>query len=69
MIVTSAPLVLDMKIELHCGAICASGNVVWQLRTGSGILFDESICERQLSEQVSRSNAAACRGNELSWRG
>jgi hypothetical protein len=69
MIVTSAPLVLDMKVELHCGAICASGNVVWQLRTGSGIMFDEAICERQLSEQVSRSNAAASRGNEPRWQG
>jgi len=61
MIVTSAPLVLGMKIEFHCGAICASGNVVWQRRAGSGIVFDEAICERQLSEQLSRSNAVASR--------
>ena len=62
MIVTSAPLVLDMKIEFHCGAICALGSVVWQRRSGSGIKFDEHICERQLDEQVSRSSAVA------SWR-
>ena len=61
MIVTSAPLLLGMKIEFHCGAICTSGNVVWQRRTGSGIMFDQAICERQLSQQVSRSNAVASR--------
>ena len=67
MIVTSAPMVLDMKIEFHCGAICASGNVVWQRRAGSGIVFDEAIRERQLSEQVSRSDAVAsrCKGRPL----
>jgi hypothetical protein len=53
MIVTSAPLTLQTKIELHCGAICAPGIVVWQRRTGSGIKFDNPICERQLKEKVS----------------
>jgi hypothetical protein len=67
MIVTSAPLVLGMKIEFHCGTICASANVVWQRRTGSGIKFEVAICEQQLSEQVSRSNAVAslCEGRPL----
>jgi hypothetical protein len=64
MIVTSAPMVLDMKIEFHCGSICASGNVVWQRRAGSGIRFDQTLCEQQLNEQVSRSNAVASRSKD-----
>ena len=54
MIVTSAPLTLQMKIEFHCGAICEPGIVVWQRRSGSGIKFDNLICERQLKEQASQ---------------
>lgn len=54
MIVTSAPLVLHMKMEFHCGLICASGTVVWQRRIGSGIRFENRLCELKLKEQVSR---------------
>ena len=57
MIVTSAPLILQMKVEFHCGAICAPGILVWQRRSGSGIKFHNPICERQLKAQVS--NAVA----------
>ena len=62
MIVTSAPLAIAMKIEFQCGTICARSTVLWQRRSDFGIKFDEPICERQLDEQVLRSNAIA------SWR-
>jgi len=60
---TSAPLNVHMKIEFQCGSICAGGAVVWQLQGNFGIKFDQAICERQLSEQVLRSNAVASRSN------
>lgn len=62
MIVTSAPLFPLMKVEFQCGTICANGIVMWQRQTEFGIRFDSRICERQLDEQVSRSNAVD------SWR-
>jgi len=62
MIVTSAPLAIAMKIEFQCGTIRAGGTVRWQRQNDFGIKFDEPLCERQLNEQMSRSNASA------SWR-
>jgi hypothetical protein len=59
MIATSAPLSVDMQIEFQCGTISAGGTVLWEREDSFGIQFDQSICERQLDEQVSRSNAAA----------
>lgn len=61
MIVTSAPLLPNMKVELQCGTICANGTVIWQREGDFGIRFDNRVCERQLDEQVSRSNAVARR--------
>lgn len=60
---TAAPLNLLMKIEFHCGSICAGGAVVWHHQGAFGIKFDQSICERQLNEQVLRSNAVSDRCN------
>ena len=59
MIVTSADLMLGMKIEFHCGTICAPGTVAWQLRRGSGIKFDTQISQRRLDEEISQSQAVA----------
>ena len=56
---TSAPLNVHMKIEFQCGSICAGGAVIWQRQGNFGIKFDQAICEKQMSEQVSRSCAVA----------
>ena len=58
---TSAPLNVHMKIEFQCGSICVGSAVIWRLRGSFGIKFDQAICERQLSEQVLRSNAVVAR--------
>lgn len=60
---TSAPLNVHMKIEFKCGSIGVGGAVIWQLQGSFGIMFDQAICERQLREQVLRSNAVAVRCN------
>lgn len=62
MIATSAHLTPRMRIEFQCGTICANGTVVWQRHKDFGIRFDNHICERQLNEQLSRSNAV------VSWQ-
>ena len=61
MIATSAPLSAQTKIEFQCGSICAGGAVIWQRQSEFGIRFDQPISERQLSEQVLRSDAASSR--------
>lgn len=59
MIVASAALSRQMKIEFQCGTICAAGTVIWQRGDLFGIKFDEPISKRQLTEQVFRSSAAS----------
>jgi hypothetical protein len=61
MIVTSAPLTIRSRIEFQCGTICSRGIVLWQRQSDFGIKFRTPICERQLSEQISRSAAVARR--------
>lgn len=57
MIMTSAPLDPNMKVELQCGTICTGGTVIWQRESDFGIRFDKPVSERQVDEQMSRSNA------------
>lgn len=61
MIVTSAPLTTLSRIEFQCGTICSRGIVLWQRQSDFGIKFRAPICERQLSEQISRFAAVASR--------
>lgn len=61
MIMTSAPLLSYSRIEFQCGTICSRGIVLWQRHSDFGIKFRQPICERQLSEQISRSAAVANR--------
>ncbi len=61
MIETTAPLLMHNKIEFHCGSICTSGSVLWQGESTFGIKFSHRISDRQLSEQVLRSEALAGR--------
>ena len=61
MIVTSAPLATRSRIEFQCGTICCPGIVLWQQQSDFGIKFGTPICERQLSEQTTRSAAVASR--------
>lgn len=61
MIVTSAPLTTSSRFEFQCGTICTRGIVLWQRQSDFGIKFRKPICERQLSEQISRSAAVASR--------
>jgi len=61
MIATSAPLTTLSRIEFHCGAICSRGIVLWQRQSDFGIKFRHPICERRLSEQISRFAAVASR--------
>lgn len=58
---TTAPLNVNMEIEFECGSICTGGVVVWQLQGNFGIKFDQATCEKQLNDQVLRSNAVADR--------
>lgn len=59
MIVTSAPMAVSMRTELHCGALCASGTVIWHQDGAFGIRFDVPISKGQVSAQALRSGAAA----------
>lgn len=59
MIVATAALSRQMKIEFQCGTICADGTVIWQRDDLFGIKFDQPISERQLSEQVFRSDGVS----------
>jgi len=61
MIATSAPLTTLSRIEFHCGTIWSRGIVLWQRQSDFGIKFRNPICERQLSEQISRFAAVASR--------
>lgn len=56
---TSAPIMIRSKIEMHCGSICTNGTVLWRTKNTFGIRFSHPITDQQLSEQVSRSEAAA----------
>ena len=61
MIVTSAPMLPQSRIELQCGTICCLGTVHWQRQSDFGIKFRTPICVRQLDEQTARSIAIASR--------
>jgi hypothetical protein len=58
---TTAPLVIHSKIEFHCGSICTTGYVLRQAGSIFGIHFSGPISDRQLNEQVSRSDGVANR--------
>lgn len=59
---TSAPIVIQDKIRMHCGSICSEGTVLWRTKSTFGIRFSHPINNQQLSDQVARSKGAA------SWR-
>lgn len=61
MVETTAPLVIHSKIEFHCGSICTTGYVLRQAGSVFGIKFSQPISDRQLSEQVSRSEGVTNR--------
>ena len=59
MIETSAPLMIEDKVEFHCGSICTDGVVLWRGATTFGIEFAQPIEEGQMTGQVLRSEAVA----------
>ena len=61
MIETTAPLAIHSKIEFHCGSIYTTGYVLRQAGSIFGIKFSGPISDRQLSEQVSRSEGVTNR--------
>ncbi len=59
MIETTAPLLVDTRIDIHCGSIRTQGVVLWQGGDKYGIKFSGVVTNRQVDEQVVRSDAAA----------
>lgn len=62
MIETSTLLTVQGKIEFHCGSIFDDSTVLWRSGSRFGIRFGFPITDRQLNEQISRSEAVK------SWR-
>ncbi len=62
MIETTAPLMVDSVIEIHCGSMRTDGVVLWHGGDKFGIKFCEQVTADQVNQQVVRSDAAA------SWR-
>jgi len=68
LIETATPLASGTHVRVDCGALQASGRVVWSSDGQAGVKFADVLCETLVCQQQSRSEAAA-RLRDYSSRG
>jgi len=68
MIETTAPLVINTTIRIHCGSVRTEGVVLWHGGDKFGIKFCEQVASRQIDEQVVASDAVATRRKNYAAR-